>query len=302
MVDGKSLLRSLRELMNESSTSGFMDDRTSYEYLWYAAIEFTNRTHCLRNTQSITTVADQAGYTLNANFLKLYLKDSYGKFYLKYNDGSNDEFILFKEYEDIIYENNTTSVSIPTNFTIIDDSTKDTQISSTTTSAGAASGGQCTLTDTGSDFSDVSAGDIVHNTTDGSDGVVLSKTSTTALVTALFDGTNNDWTLGDAYMIQPQARLKLQFDPPPSTASHTATVYYIERPAPVFSSYGIYRIQPQYSQALVSYAMFLYKYRDSEPNFGDRLYTLFDLKTRMSGNTFGNVFTQKNISVSFKKR
>ena len=49
----------------------------------------------------------------------------------------------------------------------------------TTTSAGAAVGGASTLTDTGGDFSDVSPGDIVHNTTDGSDGIVLSKTSST---------------------------------------------------------------------------------------------------------------------------
>lgn len=302
MVDGKSLLKGLRELLSESSDSEWLDTRTSYSYLYQAAVEFVNRTSCLRNEQSITTVANQKSYILNADFLKLYLKNSSNKYYLKYNDGSTNHFINFRDYEDIIYEDQTTSKSIPDNFTIIDDATKDTRLSSTTTSAGASSGGESTLTDSTADFADVSAGDVVHNTTDGSDGVVVSKTSSTALVTALFDGTADDWTSGDAYVIQPQARVKIVFDPPLSTASHTVTVYYIQRPAPVFSSYGIYRIQSTYMQALIFYAAYLYKYRDSKSNTGDRYYQYFDNEIRKSGAVLNSTFRRRGWHINLKAR
>lgn len=293
MVDGLSLLRSLRETLQESSTSSYMNNRTSYDYLWQAAIEFVSRTNCLRATQTITTVADQQAYTLNADFLNLYLKDNQGRFYVKYYNGSAYSFVYAMPYEELIYNNLTDSTSIPCKFAIIDDSS-DTLITGAATAAGVVSGGQCTLTDTTSPpFTDASAGDTVNNTTDGSTGIVLSQTSTSALVTALFEGTNNDWSSEDAYAIQPQARLQLVFDQPPSTAGHTATVYYIQRPAPVYSDYGIYRIQPQYMNALVSYAAFLYKYRDREPNYGDAFFTFFDREVKRAISTFSNVSIQK---------
>lgn len=316
MVDGKSLIRSLRELLNEDSTSSWLNTRSSYEFLWQAANELVSRTFCLRSTQSITTVANQSGYTLKADFLKLYLKNDDGEFYIKYNDGTNDYFKTYKEYSDIIYENNTTSVSIPDNFTIIDDPDIDVQLSSTVTSVGASVGGRSTLTDAATDLSDVSAGDIVHNLTDGSDGVVTALITSsgasvggwegagviTQLYTALFGGTNNDWTLADSYVIQPQARLKFILDPPPSNSGHTVTVYYIQRPLPVYHDYGVYRIQPQYSSSLVQYAAWLYKYRDKEPNFGDKWFQFFDRTVRHAGENLGNAFVKKKIEVSFKGR
>ena len=72
-MDGKTALRVLREILNESSTSSFMDDRISYDYLDKAYIEFVQRTDLLKTFQSITTVKDQANYELNADFLNLYL-------------------------------------------------------------------------------------------------------------------------------------------------------------------------------------------------------------------------------------
>lgn len=265
-------------------------------------MEFVRRTQSLKNEQTITTVADQASYTLNADFLQMYLMDQDNELYIKYNDGTSDFFLKFKEYQDIIYENQTSSIPIPDHFTIIDDSVTDTQLSSTTTSAGASSAGESTLTDSSADFSDVSPGDIAHNTTDGSDGIVLSKTSSTALVTALFGGTDADWTSGDSYVIQPQARLKIVLAAPPSTSSHTITVYYIERPAPVYSDYGIYRIQSQYLQAIVFYAAWLYKYRDEEPNVGDRLFQYFDSEVRKASVTLNAALNRKGYSVGWKKR
>ena len=302
MVDGKSLLYALREELNESSTSGWLDTRSSYRFLYQAAIAFVKRTQCLRNEQTITTVASQAGYTLQADFIEMYLKDTDNELFLKYNDGTSDYFLKFKDYEDIVYENQTTAVSIPDNFTIIDDATKDTRLSSTVTSDGDASGGECTLTDSNADFSDVSAGDIVHNTTDGSDGIVLSKTSSTALVVALFGGTDNEWDTNDDYVIQPQARLKIVLTPPPSASSHTVTVYYIQRPAPVYSDYGIYRIPAEHLESLVEFAAFKYKMREEKPAFAEKFLRYWDLKVRSSAHSLDNAFNRKGFSVNWKKK
>lgn len=303
-MDGKEALYRLRNLLNEEADSGFLDEKTSYDYINDAAREFAGRTKCLKNSQAITTVGSQTGYTLNANFMSLYLKNENNRHYALYNDGSSsyNDFIYWKDYEDIILADNVDSVAKPSHFTIIDDSTLDTQVTGTATSTGAATGGQCTLTDTAADFSNASAGDIVHNTTDGSDGVVLSKTSTTELVTALFNGTADDWTSGDAYVVQPQGRIQLILDPLPSTSGHTLTVHYIQRPDPVFSDYGTFRFQPQYMDAIIKYAAFLYKYRDREPNYGDAYFQYWDRQVRMANHSINSTFKRNRITVNMKAR
>lgn len=301
-MDGRQLLERLREVLNEDATSGFVDDKNSYWYLWEAARDFVSRTNILTDTQSITTVADQDSYTLNADFAELYLRDVDQDFIIKYNDGSNNTFPFWKDYNKVIYEDNTTSVSIPANFTVKDDNTLDSQVTGTTTSAGVLSAGEATLTDTTADFSDVSAGDIVHNTTDGSDGIVLSKTSSIVLVTALFGGTDNDYTSGDIYVIQPQSRMQMILNPPPSTAGHTITLYYIKYPAPVFSDYGMYQIPSNYMTTLAKYAAWLYKYRDSEPDFGDAWYQFYDREVRKANRSLSNTLNKNTLKVSFRSR
>lgn len=269
-MDGATLLRSLREAVGENSASQYLDTRTSYQYLWEAATELVRRTRSLKATQTITTVADTAAYTLNADFLSLDLRNPQWEFIVKYSDGTNTSWPTFCEYDEIIYTNQTTSQSIPDRFTIIDKSSLYSQITGTATSIGTASAGLSILTDTSGLFTTtdyVSAGDIVHNTTDGSSGVILSVVSATQLNTAIFsntDGTAASWAISDAYVIQPQARLSIQFDPTPSTTGHTVTVYYIQRPAPVFHDYGAYRIQSHFTDALVAYAARKYKLADSD--------------------------------------
>lgn len=299
-MDGKSLLYSIKKTLLESSDSGFLDDFTSYDLLYRAACEFASRTRSLLTSTTITTVADQVSYDLPPDFLELYLKNESGKFYIKYNDGSDDYWITWRDYEDIILANRASdSVDIPDSFCIINDPDLNAQETGTATSAGASSGGQCLLTDTAADFSDVYAGDRVHNTTDGSMGVVLSKTSTTALVTALFGGTDNDWDSSDAYVIQPQSLMKLVLDPPPSTTAQTITVYYLKRPAPVYSDYGIYPFPIQYHPLLVEYAAWLYKYSDSEPNFGDAWYVHWQNGIKIASNKMNATFNRKKLKVSF---
>ena len=298
-MDGKDLLRRLRQLLNEDSDSGWLDEQSSYDFLYDAAVEYVDRTACLRTSQSITTVADDEAYDLKPDFLKLYLRNKSGDFYIKINDGSNDYFSTFKDYEDIYYQNNTTSIAIPSHFTIIDASIP-SQVTGTATSSGAASNGECTLTDSAADFSDVEAGAVVNNTTDGSNGIVLSKTSTTALVTALYGGTDNDWDSSDAYVIQPQGRYQIILDPPPSTANYTIYVPYVQRPAPVYSDFGAYRFANP--SLLVKYAFWLYKYRDREPNFGDAMYRFWDMEVRKKAYTVNRAQRPSNWKVNLKKR
>ena len=301
-MDGKDSLRKLREILNEATDSGFIDTRTSYDYINEAAYEFIRRTKFLRASAAITTVAGQAEYDLPADFMELYLTDSQNIPFISINNGSTDQQSFWRDYRDVVFENNTTPAEIPGFFTILNNSVLDSRLSGATTSAGASSAGEAVLTDTAADFTTANVGDIVHNVTDGSDGVILSKTSITVLNTALFGGTNNDWTAGDSYVIQPQGRLQLVFDPPTSIANYTVTVHYIERPAPVYSDYGMFRIPSQYMDSLIKYAAWLYKYRDREPNYGDAFYVHFDRQVRTQAATVNGTLRRNDVSVNFKAR
>jgi len=295
-MDGADLTRRLEQLMNEEVDSDWLDPRSTYDYLYEAAVTFVDRTHCLKSTQTITTVADQAAYNLNPDFLKLYLRNNSEELIIKYGD---NDFLSWKDYEDIIYANETDSVSTPSHFSIIDTSLS-SQETGTATSAGAATGGLSTLTDSAADFTNVNAGSVVHNTTDGSSGVVISKTSGTVLTTALFGGTADDWSSSDAYIIQPQGRYQLVFNAPPSSSGDSVTVYYIQRPDPVYHDYGVYRFPNQYASALVKYAFWLYRYRDKEPNTGDSMYRFWDLEVRRYGSSINKAIRPNNVKVSFK--
>lgn len=272
-MDGATLIRSLRESVGEPSGSQYLDTRTSYQFIWEAAIELVRRTRGIRATQSITTSVDTASYTLNADFLSLDLRNNNDEYIVKYSDGSNTSWPTFIENDTIIYANQTTSQSVPDRFTIIDKPTLYSQITGTATGNGAVSAGLSVLTDSSGLFTTtdyVSVGDIIHNTTGGSSGIVLAINSATSLNTALFSdssGTTAGWSTNDAYVIQPQARMDIKFDPPCSTANHTSTIYYIQRPSPVFTDYGVYRFLPQYSDSLISYAAAKYKMADREPSF-----------------------------------
>jgi hypothetical protein len=282
-MDGKLLLRELRDLLNEQDDSHWFNDFTGYNYLFQAAIEFVGRTNCLHGEATITTVANQQTYDLPADFLQLYVRDDNNTHAIKYYNTSSYQMIPYRSYEKVYYENQTTAQSIPNYFSVLDDPTAQTMLTGTATSSGASVGGQSLLTSTTSDFSTVSHGDVVHNTTDGSYGMVLAQNSTTILSTALFGGTANDWTNGDAYVIQPRGRYNVVLDPKPSTSGHTVYVPYTQRPVPVFSDYGMYRFPTEYTPAIVKYAFWLYKYRDSQPKVGDAMYQYFDQATKRWG-------------------
>jgi hypothetical protein len=189
-------------------------------------------------------------------------------------------------------------VSIPSDFTIKDLDPL-TRYTGTTTLAGDISNGECTLTDTLATFTNVYPGDIVHNTTDGSHGVVIVKTSNTALVTCLFGGTNNEWTLADAYIIVPKRRYKLIVDPPSLTSGHTITVPYVPKPTPVYSLYRSYNLPSEID--LASYAAWLYRYKDREPNFGDTFYKVWDASVRRAAHNDADATRKKGFRVNLIK-
>ena len=153
-------------------------------------------------------------------------------------------------------------------------------ISDTADNAADDVGGKTVLTMDTEVFGDVSAGDIIHNTTDVSDGIVTKVTSTKIIEICLFGGTDDEIDEDDAFLIQPRKRFLLQFDPPCSTASHTARFYYLKRPRPVYSDYDVYEIAYEYPDALCKYAAWLYKYRDQEPQFGDAFYKYWDMQIK----------------------
>lgn len=299
-MDGKAMLYALRKDLRESTNSGFLDDRTSYDYIWEAMIDFVSRTTCLPTTQAITTVAEQATYYLTPEYLKLYLKNTDNEYYVKYNDGTSNYFLTWQDYEDIVLADQSSGVSVPNHFSIIPYSSLEDQVNSSATATAAAVGGLSTLNDSGV-FDYVYPGDEVHNLSDGSDGVVISRSSTSAISTALFGGTNNDWTSADSYMIQPQSRFKLVLDPPPSTAGHTVTVYFQKRPQPVYHSYGVYAVPAQYHRAIVGYATYKYKYRDSKPQEGDALFRAYDLAVRSANEALRHGLNRgRRLQVSYR--
>jgi hypothetical protein len=302
-MDGNSLIDKLAILLQESvNTSSFLDSRSTYDFLYEAAQEVARRTNALTGSTTITTVANQTTYSLPVDFLRLFTVDSFNNPVVKYNDGNSDTWIRFRDYGAVLFGDQSVSVPIPSSFSLIDQAALASPIVGTATAPGASSGGESTLTDSTAPFAGASVGDEVHNTTDGSSGVVVAVTSTSALVTALFGGTNNDWTSADAYVIVPQGRLQMVLDPPPSTSGNTITVQYYAKPAPVYSLYRAYRFPATFESPIVKYAAWLYKYRDRDPSFGDAFYRHFELECRKLVRESDSNKNRYSMRVNFNRR
>jgi hypothetical protein len=278
-MDGYTLSRDVRELLNEESTSLFINAKNTYDYLYEAAIDLNSKIKILTDICTLTSVDGTQEYELPADFSGLHLQDSNGQYYIKVNDGTNDYTIFKKDYEFMYNLFDTTETNIPSYFAIKDCSAFNNRITGTASLTSASTTtNECTLTDTSSTtkFSVVSVGDTVHNITDTSHGVIIEKTSDTALVTCLFEGNNNDWTANDTYYIIPQGRMSIIFDKTSATSGYTIYVPYIQKPTPVYSLFKTYRFDNVFRFALVKYAAWLYKYRDREPNYGDGWYKYYD--------------------------
>lgn len=305
-MDGWNLLFDLREALHERSDSDWLNDQSSYTYLYEAAIEINLRNVLITSSQSITTVAETAEYNLNPDFMGLHLKDRDNCLYVKVYDGTNYHFITNKAYEDIYYDNLTSSQAIPDYFTIKHATTQVSNVTGTTSAAGTTSNGEATLTDTSlsTKFSTISVGDLVHNTTDSSHGVIIEKTSNTALVCAMFNSSGDaaSFELSDAYVIVPQPRYSIVFEPPLSTASYTIYVPYIQKPVPVFSPYRSYKFPLECKRDIVEYASARYKYRDRDPNFGNAFFQYFDRGVKLTGGTNKKAVNNNTFKMNLKKR
>jgi len=313
-MDGKEMLHRLEELYGEDINATWMNDKTSYYFLWEGAKRYVAKTNCLTSYQDITTIADTDNYALDAKYMKMYLTDSSNRYYVRYLEATSGDytFLTWKDYEDVIRANKiptVDSVEVPTHFSIRDKQSLYAQITGTVTTAGTASGGECTLTDatvagpalfTTTDY--VSAGDTIHNTTDDSHGIVLSVTGATTLTCALFGGTDNDWSVSDNYVIQPQGRSELILYPIPDDASDTVRVWYVERPEPVFSDYGMYRLPQQGIEAIIDYAAGKYKYRDQDIQEAREFLMNWDIKVKEDHTNARPMLKKRGFTVNLRKR
>lgn len=298
-MDGKTLLNAVEKLLQESSDSGILDDFTTFQFLNQAAEDIAFRTGALTGSSEITTVANTSAYDLPADFNGLYLRDGSQNLVLPYTDGSTTSSLGWEDSNaSTLYNAITSTAGVPVKFSVIDKGSLLSRVSGSALAEGASSGGESTLS--GADFDNVSAGDIVHNTTDGSTGVVLAKSGTTSLTTALFDGTSNDWSTDDGYVIQPQPRNQINLTPKPSGAGKTLTVHYIARPAPVYSDYGAFRFPYQFTPALTKYAAWLYKYKDKDPNYGDKWYVHYDQQLRQMAARSSKMYETPTFTMSLK--
>lgn len=307
MWDGREMTRKLRFDLQESDNSAFWNLYMGYRDINEAANNYVMKTNSIRSTQSITTVADQAEYTLSPDHLNIYVQED-GKRYIKYNNGSTNFFPEFIDHEEIVHRSSSASTAIPSQFTVIDHPAAGSIITGTTTSAGAVTRGECTLTDSGGGLSSASVGDMVHNETDvdsnsnGSYGIVIAVTSDTALLVALFGGADADWTSGDSYIVVPQGRLQLILDPPPTTSGHTITVYYNARPTPVFSPFRTFRIQSQFIPEILRDAKALYEFRGGDYQIGGADKQLAQAGTLVVNQNYGKTFNRKGFDVNLRRR
>jgi len=270
-MDGKQLKQLFLYALDElSNSSKYATVRKTYEYLDWACSIFCRETKTLHTKVTLTTVADQQAYDLPPDFLDTYMTNARGRFFGKFYDGSNYSFPYLTTYEKIYKSNKTESVEYPSKFCIVDKETKDSVITGSATAAGTLSAGKATLTDTTKLFTTtnkVYPRDIIHDTTQGSDGIVLSVTSATQLEVGLFNVETEEAegiTNADAYVIQPAAEMSLVFDAPMETAGYTLELPYICLPDPVYSDYGFWRLNPRSCRAVAWGAASLFKLAESE--------------------------------------
>lgn len=302
-MDGFTLQRKLQEALDESSSGSFMNERTSYDYLYDAIQDFNYRTHYQTSTQTISVVASTSSYDLNGDYVGMALMDSYNRPYIKHTYNGSDTFIFSRDYQDVVLENSSATASVAQSWSIVD-ATQPTNKTGTATSAGTATNGECVLTDTAADFTTVFPGDLVHNTTQSIHGVVIEQGAAHTVRVCLFTSagaSGGAWAQSDAYVIVPQPRYSIVLSPTPS-ATATLTVPYIQRPNPVYSSYKAYKLPFNYMLPIVQFAAFLYKYKDREPDYGDRFFTYYDgFARKVAAELRKGVPEKQGMRVNFRK-
>lgn len=302
-MNGYDLLRKLYRCLGEESTSAFLASDFSYDLLYDAVCTFLSRTGAYTSSQTITSVDGTRTYNLDPEFNGLYMQSpNDNRFFITYTTSAGDKSnIYYKDYESLYYNDNDYEVDIPSNFAIIDASviSNITGSATATGSLSATGSGTSVLTDSAADFSTVSEGDEIINYTDDSHGIVTAVSTT--LTVAMLGGTNNFFTSADVYCIIPQQRMAVYLDPEPDVSGDTFVVPYLAKPIKVYSAYQTYPILDIYSQPIVEYAAFMYKYKDREPVFGDKWYQHFDVVCREASNSYRRINNKTTFKVNMKK-
>ena len=275
-MNAYSIISKVYTLINESSTSTFMDEATTYELLNTALREFARRTQLFIKQSSISIVSGTSSYTLPDDFLKFFAKseDDYVLPSIYYNNNK----ITYIDYSTYMSYDTSETADIPTNYTL-NFTYPDSIISGTATSSATVSNGEVTLTDTGKTFTQSLVGGTVHVTHSGVtyNGYVIAYNSSTSLTIATIPSTSI--SSGDTYLISPPPANTITFYPEPSS-SFTLPIYYIPSFPPVYS---LYRPIPLPNDMLIPVACFicwLYKYRDREPAYGDKYFAIYETAVR----------------------
>lgn len=306
-MEGFTLKRRVMELLQENSLGSFMNDRTTFDYIYDAVMDFNKRTHYLTNTQTINVAGNSSQniWSLNPDFVCMAFKDRYNQEYIKYTVSGSDNFVTAQDYSEIVLNDDSSTSPVISSWSIIDAPQLPT-ITGTTSSAGAINSplqGECLLNDTTAPFANVYPGDFVHDTTEGCDGVIIGVNSTSQLICVMFNSSGSTQGFGnsDSYVIVPQSRYQLLFTPIPSVAA-TATIPYVPKPLPVYSIYRAYKLPNDALLPISQFAVFLYKYKDRDANFGDALYKYYDLYTRRIAAEIRRGFDQRgSFSVNMVK-
>lgn len=256
-MDGKQLTRAVLDYIDDHSLSGLRDkQRRIYECLDQAAAIFCRETKCLTSTATLTTTESGQHYDLPPDFIDLYMRRSgTDRYYVRYYDGSVYSWPSVVSLDRLFRSNLTDTKETPTRVAIRSKESQESLIQGTADAAGESSNGLAILQDDSMLFTTenrVWPRDIVHNKTDGSDGVVVEVTDSTHLKVALFNGNDNDWSEEDVYTIIPAAEHQLSLEAPAATAGHRITVPYLCMPTPVYSDYGFWSFAPRVCRGIAA--------------------------------------------------
>ena len=285
---GALYLQQLNELLSEFG-GNWKNIKISFDYLYEAAKDFSKETSSCHNTQTITTIANQAAYNLNPDFLEILSTDNHGKGIVAYSlglgQGSYTNWLSWESYSNYL-QNNDNQPGYPSFFAISDVSIP-TRITGTAIENSSERGGESNLYTVLENIPVVFPGDSIINITQNYYGVILQPGL--PIITAMFDlsmrgGEYASWNDGDEFLIQPQPRYQIFLDPAPNETGQIITVSYLAKPAPVYSDYGTYPFATGYEEAIIKYAAWLYKYRDSKPGLGDPLYVAYERAMRKGKN------------------
>lgn len=257
-MDGKTLSQIFLDAVDKAEGDLVeLQPRAIYQALDLAASEFARLTRLLTKTATITTVAHQARYDLPPDFLSMLT--TRGRVLGKYIDAAAEVSWPVAVAEGIIFGDDDAGDedSPPSCFAIVTRLSSETRITGTTSAAGAAAGGEATLTEAGKTFaSTVEVRDRVHDTTKQSSGIVLAVTSDTAIVCAMFGGVSSGFGSGDAYVIVPGATQQVLLDRVSEVSDETLSIPYVSAPPPVFSDYGVWPFPEHTCRAIAEEAAF----------------------------------------------